>query len=233
MSKAITGAALLVGAAAGLAILTGGLSFAGIMALTSTEMNVLGGLVIAGVGMEAAALSTALTSNRGMGIGTRQVAGPQQICYGERRLGPTFTFESTSGSSHDQYNYVAVFTGHEIDSFVNLYLDGRQVYWLGSGPGYSVRNGVGFGGVADASNHEGPDGQQYNFGGTGHSGIYVEARFGDQLDGDVMGSLTANDGNWAPSSGGSPWCGGLAYLYIKIEYNSTLFPNPPEIKATM
>jgi len=73
-------------------------------------------------------------------------------------------------------NYIIAIAGHQIDSIVNLYLDGRQVFWHGSGVRYCVRNGVGFGGIADGNNHTGPDGTQYNFGGTGHSGIYCEAR---------------------------------------------------------
>ena len=104
--------------------------------------------------------------------------------------------------------------------------------------------------MADGANHTGPDGIQYNFGGTGHSGLYCEARYGDQTDPfgtnspgvatwtgsptSVIGGLTANDPNWAPDGhGGAPWLGGCCYIYLKIEANSTLFPAPPEIRVTV
>lgn len=196
--------------------------------------KVMASLVIGGISMEASAIAQALTQNRGMGITTRQAAALRQIIYGEQRVGGVVIYQSTTGSEHDQYNYIIVLAGHEVDSFVNLYLDGRQVYWQGSGAGYSVRNGVGFGGIADNNTHIGPGGQHYNFGGTGHSGIYCEARYGDQVDGDVIGAMTANDPNWAADGeGNSPWVGGCAYIYLKIEYNQSLFPNPPEIRVTV
>ena len=230
LSKAIQGAAMLAGAV--------GMGVAAFYdpALIASPMfdKIWASLVLGGISMEAGALASALTSNRGMGITTRQPAAFRQIVYGEQRVGGVNIYRSTTGSHHDQFNFVIVIAGHEIDSIVNLYLDGRQVYWLGSGGGYSVRNGVGFGGVADASDHVGPGGQTYNFGGTGHSGIYAEARYGDQLPGDVISGLTANDPNWAADGhGNSPWLGGCAYIYLKIEANADLFPQEPEIKITV
>jgi len=147
MSKAIQGAALLAGAV--------GMGVAAFLdpALVASPLfdKVWASLIIGGISMEAAAIAGALTSNRGMGITTRQAAALRQIIYGEQRVGGVEIYRSTTGSSHDQFNYIIVLAGHEIDSIVNLYLDGRQVYWHGSGPGYTVRNGVGFGGIADGS----------------------------------------------------------------------------------
>lgn len=233
MSKAVEGAALLAGALAIEAVLDFGTLGAG-TALAAFLYSSEEALLLGGISMEAGAIASSLTNNRGMGITTRQPAAYRQVIRGQRRVGGISIYESTTGSETDQYNYVIVIAGHEVDSLVNLYLDGRQVYWLGSGPGYSVRNGVGFGGVASNSTYTGPDGTQYNFGGTGHSGIYCEARYGDQLPGDVIGGLTANDPNWAADGeGNSPWVGGCCYIYLKVEYNPTLFPNAPEIRLTV
>lgn len=246
MSKAIQGAAMLGGA---LAMATAAFFQPELVGSVIFD-KIFESLLVGGIAMEAGAIASALTSNRGMAITIRQPAAYRQVIYGEQRVGGVSVYESTTGSHVDQYNYIIVIAGHEIDSIVNLYLDGRQVFWLGSGPGYSVRNGVGFGGVADNADHTGPGGQQYNFGGTGHSGIYCEARFGDQVEGDVMGSMNANDPTWGPQTtagetwGGPvtstnppstpcPWLGGVAYVYLKIEANADLFPNPPEIKFTV
>ena len=229
MSKAIQGAAMLGGALAmGVAAF-----FDPALVASPFYDKLMASLVLGGISMEAGAIASALTSNRGMNITTRQAAAYRQIVRGTQRVGGVTVYQSTTGSSHDQYNFIIVLAGHEVDCIENLYLDGRKVYWLGSGGGYTVRNGIGFGGVADNNTYTGPDGQPYNFGGTGHSGIYCEARFGDQSDGDVISGMTANDPQWAAVGGRSPWLGGCCYIYLKIEYNPSLFPSAPEIKLTV
>lgn len=222
------GGAVLIGAAE-FFMASSGVGIAALPIMT----KIMASLVIGGISMEAGAIATALTSNRGEAITTRQTAAARQVIYGQQRVGGVMVYKSTTGGSHDQFNYIIVIAGHEVDSLQNLYLDGRQVHWLGSGAGYSVRNGVGFGGVADNNSYTGPNGVQYNFGGTGHSGIYCEARYGDQSDGDVIGAMTANDPNWAAGAGGSPWVAGCCYVYLKVEYNTNLFPGEPEIRFTV
>ncbi|GGA79543.1 hypothetical protein GCM10011507_33470 [Edaphobacter acidisoli] len=229
MSKAIEGAAMLAGAVG-----MGAAAFFDPALVGSPYYDkLMASLAIGGISMEAGAIASALLSNRGQNITTRQPAAYRQIIRGTQRVGGVTVYQSTTGSSHDQYNFIIVLSGHEVDALENLYLDGRQVHWLGSGPGYSVRNGVGFGGVADNNTYTGPDGQHYNFGGTGHSGIYCEARWGDQADGDVISGMTANDPQWAAVGSRSPYLGGCCYIYLKIEYNPNVFPSAPEIRLTV
>lgn len=46
--------------------------------------------------------------------------------------------------------------------------------------------------------------------------------------------MTANDPNWAADgNGNSPYVGGCAYIYLKIEYNTSLWPSFPEIRITV
>ncbi len=227
MSKAIEGAAFLAGAV--------GMGVAAFMdpALIASPLfdKLWATMVIGGISMEAGAIAGALTSNRGMGITTRQTASFRQIIYGEQRIGGVEIYRSTTGSHHDQFNYIIVLAGHECDSIVNLYLDGRQVFWRGSGgtAGYTVRNGVGFGGDADHGDHIGPNGQKYNFG----TLVYCQARFGDQLPTDYITAITANDPNWAPSASGIPSVAGCTYVYLKVEYDQAMFPGEPEIRFTV
>jgi hypothetical protein len=98
-----------------------------------------------------------------------------------------------------------------------------------SSSGNTTRNGINFGGSANSNQYTGPDGSHYNFG----SLVYCEARFGDQTDGDVMVSMTANDPTWAAGANGSPWVGGCCYVYLKIEYDANMFPTMPEIRFTV
>lgn len=250
MSKAVEGAALLGGALLdGAAMFIMASSGVGIAALPFMA-KLMTSLALGGIALEAGAVAQAIVGNPGMPITIRQTAANRQIIYGQMRVGGVIIYESTTGSSHDQRNFCIVLASHVVDSLVNAYLDGRQVYWQASGVGYSVRNGVGFGGIADGSSHTGPDGQQYNFGGTGHSGVYFEARYGDHLIGDVFGSLNANDPNWGPQTtngetwGGPvtstnppstpcPWIGGCCAVYMKLEFNTNVFPTDPSARFTV
>lgn len=179
-------------------------------------------LVIQGTAMEAGALADALTQQRGNNITIRQPAGFRQIILGTQRVGGNLIYATTKGSSYDHYHRIIVLAGHTCHSILSLYLDGRKVYWGGTGDGYGTRNGVTFGGWCDSSDHIGPDGSTYNFGG---NLVYCEARYGDQLPGDVMVSMTTNDGNWAASAQGSPYVGGCTYVYLQVSYDAGMFPN--------
>lgn len=130
MSKAIEGAAMLAGAA--VLMFVPGLN----VLMTPVLMQLMFSLAAGGIAMEAAAIADALTSNRGQNITTRMAAGARQIIYGIQRVGGTTIYQSTvslGGSGTPLYNYVIVLATHAIDGIVNLYLDGRQVYWSQDG----------------------------------------------------------------------------------------------------
>ena len=230
MSKAIQGAAIL-GAAGILGAFTLGVGGVVLEAAMNTAMGfqLLAGVALAGVSMEAGAIADALTSNRGMTITTRQPAANRQVIYGLQRVGGVLVYSSTTGSTHNQYNRVIVLAGHVSDSITDLYLDGRKVFWDAGSGGHSTRNGYGFGGTASSEGHVGPGGQYYDFGGI----VYCEARYGDQSLGDVILGLTANDPVWAASGGNSPFLGGCTYVYLKIVHDDMMFPSEPEIRFTV
>jgi hypothetical protein len=234
MGKAITGAAELAGAiglgAIAFALGSTGVGFAALPFL----LHGMEALALAGAATEAGALADAITSNRGQNITTRQPASFRQIIYGTQRVGGVEIWRSTTGSSHDQFNFVIVLATHELWAITDLYLDGRKVYWQSGSSGQSTRNGYTFGGSSDGNTYTGPDGQPYNFGDRGHGPmVYCEARFGDQATTDYITGLTANDSAWAPSGGKTPSVAGCAYVYLKIEYDQTLFPQEPEIRFTV
>ncbi len=225
MSKAIEGAVMLAGAVG-----LGALAFFNPALVANPWFDKsLGALVVGGIGLEIGAVADALTSNRGMNITTRQQAGPRQIIYGCQRVGGTLVYESTTGSHYDQYNQVIALAGHPLYAIDAIYLDGRQVYFDSTSHGSFTRNGVNFGGHATGDDHTGPNGQTYNFGGL----VYVEPRFGDETDHSVMTALQSNDPTWSPANGRTPYLGGCAWLYIKIEDDASMFPQRPEIRVTV
>jgi hypothetical protein len=97
--------------------------------------------------MEAASIASALTANRGMDITTRQAAGLRQIVYGQQRCGGTIIYESTTGvggsGGNYVYNFVIAVASHQIDAFINMYLDGRQVFFSQESTGYHANIGCG------------------------------------------------------------------------------------------
>ena len=193
-------------------------------------------MVMGGLSMEAGAISDALTSGRGMNITSRQTAANRQIIYGTQRIGGDMVYRSSTGGTFKQLNYVIALAGHQTDSIVNLYLDGRQVHWNVGGVGNVTRNGVNFGGTANGNSYTGPSGQRYNFGGK----VYCEACFGDQTNqpntvpgGGFNTGLQANDAAWGPGPNGIPYLGGCTYVYLKLEYDTVLFPGEPEIRFTV
>ena len=249
MSKAVVGALEIAGALA-LTALAGPGGFAALGMIMTGAAGATGygtavvGLLASGVATEAGAIAHAIGGNQGIGITTRQAAGYRQIIRGTQRTGGTIVFCSTTGSSHRQYNMVIVLATHVIDSIVNLYLDGRQVFWNTSSDYNQTRNGFNFGGNADSAGHVGPDGRNYNFGGK----VFCAAFFGDQdssptvVGGTWVGpgstagfcsALEANDGSWTPSADGTPYLAGCAYVYLKIEADSATFPQLPEIRFTI
>jgi hypothetical protein len=225
MSKAIEGAAMFAGAV--------GMGVAAFLdpALIASPLfdKAMAALVLGGISMEAGAIAQALTSNRGTNITTRQPAAYRQVILGESRVGGVLVYSSTTGGNHDQWNKVIVLAGHPCNAIVNLYLDGRKVYWDTSSAGNQTVGGFNFGGQANGTDYYDEGNNKYNFGGL----VYCEAVYGDQADGTVLASLTANDPTWAASSAGSPWLGGCTYLYLKVEYDSAMFPSDPEVRVNV
>lgn len=135
MSKAVAGAAMIgfdIALLATIVLVPG----AGIIA--ATLFNAIGpALFFGGIAMEAAAIGQALTDNRGMNITTRMVAGLRQVIYGIQRVGGTVIYQSTTGaggaSGNYVYNYVIAVATHQLDAYINVFLDGRQVFWSQSG----------------------------------------------------------------------------------------------------
>ena len=225
MGKAITGAVEIVGAIG----MGAALFFDPALAFVPGYVQGMWALGMAGIASEAGAIAEALSSNRSNDITIRQPASPRGLVYGIRRVGGVLIYNRTTGSKSSYLNQVIVLATHECYAIENLYLDGRLVHFDGNSIGHTIRNGYAFGGTADGGTYTGPDGQQYNFGGK----VYCEAKFGDQLPGDVIGGLTANSPEWKTTADGSPYVGGCTYVYLKIEADAASFPGKPEVKFTV
>jgi hypothetical protein len=189
-------------------------------------------LVVTGISMEAGAIASALASNRGAGITVRQPAAYRQVIYGEMRVGGVLVYISSTGSGPGILNQVTVVAGHEITAWVNLYLDGKTVFWDTSdgNAANQTLNNFNWGGWANSNTYIAPNGDHYSFG----SNVFASGHIGNQVSGDVDYNLTANDPNWAASANGNPYLGGCAYFYLHTLYSTSLFPNLlPEVRVTV
>jgi hypothetical protein len=225
LGKALVGGIELAGAA-GMVI---GALYDPALLVSPAFDKVWAGLVIAGIASEAGAIADDLAANRGDSITVRQPASPAGIIYGEQRVGGVLIYASTTGSHHDQYNKVVALCAHPIDAIVTLYLDGRQVHWSSGSAGQLTEDGVVFGGAASGSDYYDPGNNKYNFGGL----VYAEEHVGKNPAGNYSGALNANDPVWGPSANGTPYGGDVSYSYVKVEYDSSMFPSEPEMRFTV
>lgn len=143
LSKAIAGAGILAADAllVGTAILAPELIPAGLF-LSGALGAIETGLAGAGIGMLAGSIAESLTSNRGMNISTRSLAQPRQYIMGQQRVGGAIVYQSTTGAGGSGgnyiYNFVIAIANHELDGYINLYLDGRVVAWAQNGAGANI-----------------------------------------------------------------------------------------------
>lgn len=141
MSKAIAGVSMI---AADVAIGAAFFLFPPLAALAPLALtnSIIVGLFAGGVSMLAGAAADALTSQRGQNVSTRVAAGLRQIIYGQQRIGGAILYQSTTGAGgaggNYVYNFIIAVATHEIDAFINLYLDGRQVFWRQDGNAANV-----------------------------------------------------------------------------------------------
>jgi hypothetical protein len=147
MSKAVAGAAILAADALliGTAILAPELIPAGLF-LSGALGAIETGLAGAGIGMLAGSIAESLTSNRGMNISTRSLAQPRQYIMGQQRVGGAIVYESTTGAGGSGgnyiYNFVVAVANHELDAYINIYLDGRVVYFSQNGMAANIGCGA-------------------------------------------------------------------------------------------
>lgn len=110
-------------------------------------------LAAQGIATEAGAIASSLTNNRGMNVTTRTPAGNRQIIRGQQRVGGQIVYRSTTGTGGSGgnyvYNYIVALSTHELDAGINLYLDGRQVYWKQTANPHGYRSNMGSGSVSN------------------------------------------------------------------------------------
>lgn len=153
----------------------------------------------------------------GYSVNSKGGALNQQIIYGETKIGGVIVFDGTSGGNSKYLNRVVAFAGHEIDSYVDIYINDAKVSQLDSD-----------GNVAEVELPNGDLSTRYN----GRLNLHTHLGKTDQ----------AADQNLIDAYAGEPeqlWTSshrlrGIAYIYAQFKYNTEVYPNGvPTITAVI
>ena len=132
---------------------------------------------------------------RGLITNSREATGPQEIVYGEVRKGGVITFLESTGQTNQYLHQVIVLAGHEVNSIGDIYINDEIVSLDGSGFVTDAR-------WKDSSNN---------------SKIRIKKHTGAD-------NQTADSDLVSATSVTSDFKGqGIAYLYIRMEYDQTVF----------
>lgn len=185
---------------------------AGTAAITGVAATYLGGsmvahfLITAAMGVALNALSpkpdTSKTTSRGYSlIGSSGAALDHQIIYGEVKVGGVFVYDCTTGSTNQYLHRIIAFAGHQIDSYQTIYIDDVAVTLDGTG---NVTSPTKYNGFVRIKKYLGTTGQIADI----------------DLINDTA-TLDTTTGQWTVQHTLS----GIAYLYIRLLYDSNVFPN--------
>lgn len=131
-----------------------------------------------------------------------------QIIYGEARVGGVRVYDSSTGGKNEFLHRVLAFAGHEVQSFQDIYLNDEIVTLDGNG---NVTSPAKYNGFVRIKAHLGTTTQ------TADPNLVAETS-----------SLV--DGAWTTSHR----LQGIAYLYVRFQYNQDAFPNGvPAVSATI
>jgi hypothetical protein len=78
-------------------------------------------------------IQAATTAQTGYNVTTTSSVADHQIIYGKTKVAGVRVFDATTGGSNETLHRVLAFTGHEIDSFDQIYLNDELVTLDGSG----------------------------------------------------------------------------------------------------
>lgn len=178
-------------------------------ALFYTLMSASLALGTMGASMLASGIAKMLGAGPSLPFSVRSPSASRQVIYGQCRVAGTIIYISTSNSG-SYLNQVVCWAGHQIQSIDNVYLDARLV--------------VPSSGTCDGNQHTDDSGNNYNFNGE----VYCEHALGTAA-GHWFNSLYSTDPSW----GSACTLNGIAASYIRCNYDSTVFPGEPGIKANV
>lgn len=163
--------------------------------------------------MGAALNALAPKPNLGAGRGGYQISGASgaaldhQFIYGEARVGGVRIYDASTGGNNEYLHRILAFAGHEIDSYVKIYINDEEVT-IDSSTG-NVTSPSRYDGYVRIKRYLGTDTQA--------------------ADADLVNETSElTDGKWTSNHR----LLGIAYLYIRFRFDADVFPNGlPSVSA--
>jgi len=174
-----------------------------------------GFLVRAAIGLALNALSPKPKqpgANRGYSVNSRGSALDHQIIYGKAKVGAAIVFDGTTGSNNKFLHRVLAFSGHEVESFDEIYINDAKVTNLESD-----------GNVKEIELPDGTTSNRYD------GFIRINKHLGTSnqaADSDLVNEVD----DWTTNHR----LRGIAYLYCRFKFDADKFPNGvPTVTATI
>ena len=147
---------------------------------------------------------------QGYRVTQRGTAIDHQVVYGKARVAGAIVFDKTTGTDNKYLHRVIAFTGHEIESFDKLYINGLEIETL-----------AGDGNVTSIIDENGSSSGRYN------NYIRIKKHLGaDSQTADA--DLVSEVAEWTTNHR----LRGISYLYVRMQFKQEVYPNGiPEITA--
>jgi hypothetical protein len=171
-------------------------------------------LVTTAIGLAINALTSKPSAGGRSGYNVTQTGSAldHQIVYGEAKVAGVRVFDGTTGASNEYLHRVIALTGHEIESFEEIYINDALVTNLEAD-----------GNVKEVLLADGTSSNVYD----GYIRIKKHLGSPDQL---ADSSLVSEVSEWTDNHR----LQGISYLYVRFNYNQDVFPNGiPEVTATI
>ena len=180
------------------------LLFGGNIMAGATAGQILAAKIITGIAvysvtsyvLRALAPKMSFAGQQGLLVNAREATAPQQIVYGEVRKGGYVTFMESTGATNQYVHQIIVLAGHEVNAINDIYINDEIVTW-NSSTGYVT-----------SSKWQDAD---------GNSKIRIRKHLGAD-------NQTADSDLVSETSVTSDFKGeGIAYLYVRLEYDQNVF----------
>ena len=168
----------------------------GINPIIAYAISYLGITAVTSWAMRALSPQADFDTNTGLLANTRQATAPQEIVYGEIRKGGVVTFIESTGDTNQYLHQIICLAGHEVNAIGDIYINDEVVTWDSST------------GLVTTSKWQDAD---------GNSKIRIRKHLGAD-------NQTADSDLVSETSVTSDFKGeGIAYLYVRMEYDQTVF----------
>jgi len=134
-------------------------------------------------------------ANRGYQVNSRGAALDHQIIYGQVRTGGVIVYDEATGNNNQYLHRVIAVAGHEVEDFVEFYLNGEEVTVNGSG-------------VVTAP-------AKYA------NKVVIRTKSGTDTQAAESSLVASSAGLWTTNHR----LRGIAYMYVEFTYDADAFPN--------